>query len=146
MNKNGQIHSAKLKPHWAFLITGLVSLIWFLMGSANFIYQMMPGSIDSYPQTERLIISDRPVWATLGFALSVFGGLSAALAMLLRRQVCEPLFLASLVGTMAATGHSLLLGINPGFAMMFLTVALPIGLGIFFVWYAALARRKEWLR
>jgi len=134
------------QPHYTFWVVGVLALIWFGMGTANFLYQMAPGSLENYSATEQTIITNRPIWATLGFAVSVLGGLAGAMALLRRNPICDPLFLISLLGTMVATSHTLLLGLNPGLMEMIMTVALPIGLGIFLVWYAAQAKSRTWLK
>lgn len=59
------------RPHWSFwLISGLM-LLWNVAGSANFIVQMNPDMIASYREHEQTLISNRPLWATAGFAFAV---------------------------------------------------------------------------
>ena len=63
------------KVHWSFWLIGVVALVWHVMGGINFFMQMNADMVASFPQTHRAIIEGRPVWATGGFAVAVFGGM-----------------------------------------------------------------------
>ena len=70
--------------HWSFWIIGFVALIWNVMGSINYFIQMDADVVATFPETHRAIIEGRPVWATAGFAIAVFGGSLGCLLLLFR--------------------------------------------------------------
>ncbi len=146
---NGDWHATPGKayrPGNAYWIVSNLALIWFTMGCVSFIFQMSPDAFDAYDEADQALIRDRPHWATLAFAISVFGGLLGAISLLLRRVIAEKFMLASLLGTMIASGYTLTLGVNPGMTTMIMATALPIGLGIVFFWYTNVSREKGLLR
>jgi len=142
-DKSDPGNSAPNRTYW---LVAIIALVWFTMGSANFVFQMTPGAIDAYPPAEQAMIAGRPGWATVAFAVSVLGGLLGSISLLMRRVIVEKFMLASLLGSMIATGHTLTLGINPGIGVMIMTTVLPIGLGILFFWFTNVSKEKGWLR
>ena len=59
--------------HWSFWVIGAVALIWNVLGAVNLFVQMNADTLASFPESQRAIIEGRPVWATGGFAIGVFG-------------------------------------------------------------------------
>ena len=59
--------------HWSFWVIGTVALIWNVLGSVNFLVQVNADSLDAFLEVERAIIEGRPLWATCGIAVAVFG-------------------------------------------------------------------------
>ncbi len=133
------------KIHWSFWLVSIFMLVWNLMGCLNFIMQMNPDMVSSYRETEQAIIQGRPLWATLGFALSVFGGAIGCIFLLLKSTTSFYLFIASLLGTLVAVAHSLNLGISFSSSELVGIVAMPILVSVFLVWYSKFSQNKEWL-
>jgi hypothetical protein len=78
-----------------------------------------------------------PAWLTAVWAIAVWGGLAAALGLLLRRRWAVWLFAASLLALAISTAYNAASG---GFAIMgpeavYFTIVIWV-LAIFFVWYA----------
>ena len=73
--------------HWSFWVIGTVTLIWNLMGVINFFMQMNPDVLAAYRESERALIESRPSWATIAFALAVFGSVIGCVLLLLRNSV-----------------------------------------------------------
>ena len=80
--------------HWSFWAIGVVTLIWNVMGAINFVVQMNADMVAAMPETHRAIIESRPVWATGGFAIAVFGGALGCLLLLLREVGCVSMCLS----------------------------------------------------
>lgn len=141
-------HIERVKPHWSFWAIVILLLVWNLMGVANFIWQLMPGALESFPPSHRAIIEGRPLWATLGFALAVFGGSVGCLVLLLRKGPAVVIFAVSLFGVMIAMAHSVFI-VKSLTAMTVtdsvLTVVLPLLIAAFLLWYAHSARKKRWI-
>ena len=53
--------------HWSFWVISIIMLIWNVMGSINFVVQMMNAEmVASMSEIHRAIIEGRPLWATGG--------------------------------------------------------------------------------
>jgi len=131
-----------IKPHWSFWVICIVGLIWNLMGSINFIMQMTPDMLDNYPEAARSLISSRPQWATIAFAIAVFVGVLAEVLLLLKKATAYYLFIASFLGVIVVNIHTFLassaIDIWVG-SLMSLVIA------AFLIWYSKLVTRKGWI-
>ncbi|NIQ13040.1 MAG: hypothetical protein GTO02_01110, partial [Candidatus Dadabacteria bacterium] len=90
-------------------------LIWNVMGCINFLMQMNPEMINAYRETEQAIISGRPLWATIAFAVAVFGGALGCLLLMLKKSVAFYFFIVSLLGVIITMIHTL--GVDTQFSM-----------------------------
>ncbi len=88
------------KPKAAFWIIAVVALIWNLMGVMAYLSQafMTDEAKALLPEAERALFDSVPAWATAAFAIAVFGGLLASVALLMRKTIAKYLFLVSLIG------------------------------------------------
>ena len=127
------------KPHLSFWIVAIAGLIWNLMGSMNYIMQTNPETVAQMPDVYQMIINGRPSWATAGFAIAVFGGSVGCILLLLRKNVAVPVFMLSLAGIVLTVIHdTMLVGMVP-------SSVLSVLVGGALLWYATIARRKNWL-
>jgi|TARA_B110000977_G_scaffold162122_1_gene207378 hypothetical protein len=127
------------KPHLSFWIVAIAGLIWNLMGSMNYIMQTNPETVAQMPDVYQMIINGRPSWATAGFAIAVFGGSVGCILLLLRKNVAVPVFMLSLAGIVLTVIHAtMLVGMVP-------SSVLSVLVGGALLWYATIARRKNWL-
>lgn len=94
-------------PSW-FKVAAIIALVWNLLGVVAFISHMMmtPESIAQLPLAEQALYDAVPVWATIAFAIAVFGGALGSLALLMKKDLCYPLFIASFVGVIVQQIHS----------------------------------------
>jgi hypothetical protein len=130
---------------WSFWVLGAVALIWNVLGGMNFIMQMNADALVAMPPSHRAIVEGRPLWATIGFAIAVFGGALGCLLLLLRRQAASYLFIASLLGVIAQLIHTLrIAAATNGFTPLdfVLIVLMPPIVAAFLIWYARQAQRK----
>ena len=83
-----------------FWVLGVLLLIWNGMGALAYLGQMLmsPGQMAMLPEDQRTLIEMTPSWVTSAFALAVWGGLTAAILMLLRKAFAHLMFMASLFG------------------------------------------------
>lgn len=127
-------------PPFMFWAIAVVGLLWNLIGCWNYIVQSNPEAVARMPEVYRLIIENRPGWATAGFAVSVYGGAVAAILLLLRRQVAVALFTLSLLGSVGTFYFTYrVLGIEPAtFSALCMSVAMLA--------FSIVARDKGWLR
>ena len=131
--------------HWSFWVIATFMLIWNVMGCINFFVQMNPDMVASYRETEQAIISGRPAWATVAFAVAVFGGALGCLLLLLRKSAAYYLFIASLLGVIVTMPHTLGLGIDFGLGEILGIILMPLAVAAFLIWYSKQAERKGWV-
>ena len=137
----------KRAVHWSFWVIGAVALVWNLMGAMNFIVQLNPDSLASFPESHRAIIEGRPAWATAAFAVAVFGGALGCLLLLLGKPVSYYVFIASLLGVIVTMIHTLGIVNSTGNVTafeVFLMILMPLVVAAFLIWYSKFAQRNAW--
>ena len=134
--------------HWSFWIIGVFALLWNGLGSVNFFMQMNADVVASFPETHRAIIEGRPLWATAGFAIGVFGGAIAAVLLLLRKSVAFQLFVASLLGVVVTMLHTIGVASSRNDFNNFeilMMILMPVIVAAFLIWYTKRVGTKGWL-
>ncbi|MCY4336231.1 MAG: hypothetical protein OXC60_16365 [Litoreibacter sp.] len=126
-------------PPFMFWAIAVVGLLWNLIGCWNYIVQTNPDAVAQMPDIYRLIVEQRPGWATAGFAISIYGGAVGAILMLLRRKISTGLLAVSLLGSLVTFYFTYrVLGIEPAtLSAVLMSVALLV--------FATVAVRKNWL-
>ena len=131
--------------HWSFWLVSTLMLIWNVMGCANYFVQMNPEILATYRESERMIVEGRPVWASVAFALAVFGGAIGCVLLLIRRSTAIYLFIVSLLGVIVTVAHTFTVGIEFGSGEILGIIIMPIVVAFFLVWYAIYAKQKTWI-
>lgn len=134
------------KAHWSFWLIAAVALLWNLAGTVNFFVQMNPDMTSAYRDVERVIIEERPAWATLAFAIAVIGGTLGCLLLLFRKSVAIWLLVLSLLGVIVTMVHTLRLDVEFGIGEVLGIILMPLVVSVFLVWYAKFADGKRWTR
>jgi hypothetical protein len=140
--------SALKKAHWTFWLITNFYMAWNVLGVLNFINQFNLDAVASFPESHQAIIIDRPVWATLGFAIAVFAGSMACLLLLLRKKSALQLFYTSLSGVILTMIHTFRAleasgGFNPVDTLTLLTM--PLLLAVVMIWYARTTITRGWV-
>lgn len=141
--------NAESGVHWSFWAIVVVALIWNALGGVNFFAQMDAGVVATFPESHRAIIEGRPIWATGGFALGVFGGSFGCVLLLLRKSAAFYVFVASLLGMIVTMIHTISVGLSKASfspVEIFVMIIMPLVVAVFLLWYAMLARNKDWIR
>ena len=133
----------KQTVHWSFWCIGIAALLWHVMGAANYLMQMDPGTLENYPESAKHLVDTRPAWATGAFAVAVFIGTAASATMLLKRTISIYLFTIALAGAILTNVHTFQLEVSPD---ILIGSVLSIVVGALLVWYSAYSKRREWLR
>lgn len=138
---------ARRAVHWSFWVIAALTLIWNLLGVANFVIQLNPENVAAMPETHRAIVEGRPFYATFGFAAGVFGGAIGCIALLFRRKLATPLFIASFIGVLLTVVHSLSIADTAPFSLFetFMMIIMTIVIAAFLIWYARWASAKGWI-
>ncbi len=134
--------------HWSFWTIGVVALVWNVMGVINFIVQMSPEAIAEYPESHRAIIDGRPLWATGGFAIAVFGGALGCLLLLIRKSAAFYLFIASLLGVIVTMIHTVAVASSTIDFSPFeigMMILMPLVVAAVLIWYSKQAENKGWI-
>ena len=113
------------------------------MGVMNFFMQMNADVVTSMPESHRAIVEGRPTWATIGFALAVFGGAVGCIPLLFRKSAANYLFIASLLGVIVQGIHSLgIPEIDFSPSDILLIILMPLVVAVFLIWYSKRAESK----
>lgn len=139
---------AVVSVHWSFWLIGALALLWNIGGSINFLIQMNPEMITQYRESERAIIDGRPIWATGGFAIGVFGGVVGCLLLLFKKAAAFYLFIVSLLGIFVTMIHTINVAsskfsFSP--AEIFWMILSPVIVAAILIWYSKLVERKGWI-
>lgn len=130
--------------HWSFWLVGAVAVVWNAMGCVNFLSQMNAEAVSAMPESYRAIVEARPAWATVAFAVAVFGGVLGGLLLLLKKSAAYYVFVASLIGAVGAQLPFLGMVGFPAAALVGGLMQLVVG--AFLVWYSRRAEGKGWVR
>ena len=131
--------------HWSFWAIIIFMLIWNVMGCINFFVQMNPEMVASYRENEQAIITGRPVWATVAFAIAVFGGALGCLLLLVKKSIAFYFFIASLLGVVVTMVHTLSIGIEFGIGEVIGIIIAPLMVAVFLIWYSKYVQNKGWI-
>ncbi len=135
------------RPHWSFWLVSILSLIWYLLGTGNFLLQMNADFVASMPETHRAIIESRPAWQTASFGIAVVGGVLGCLLLLMRKALSFHVFAVSLAAVIVTIApHLRLIGdvITDPLEIFMMIVTSPL-IAVFLLWYGNLSRNKRWV-
>jgi hypothetical protein len=137
------------KPSVAFWIISVLALVWNLMGVMAFITQltMSPEVLQALPAEQQALYTNIPMWATVAFAVAVFGSTIGCILLLLRKRLAVPVLSISFAAILVQMVHSLVISksievYGPGGMIMPLMI---IFIGGFLIWYSRKAAAMGWL-
>ena len=131
--------------HWSFWVIATFMLIWNVMGCINFFVQMNPNMVASYRETEQAIILDRPSWATVAFAVAVFGGALGCVLLMFKKFTAFYLFVFSLLGVVVTIIHTLSIGIEFSIGEVIGIILMPLVVAVLLIWYSIYVKNKGWI-
>lgn len=135
-------------PTW-FWIVAVILLLWNLTGVANFIMQLTitEDALQEMPEIDREFIGNYPGWVFVAFGLAVFGGVAGSIALLLKKKIARPLFIASLIGIVVQFSYGLSIAISMDvYIMRIVSMAVVlIAIGVFAIWLSKHATTKNWI-
>ena len=132
-------------PTWFWAVSGL-ALVWNLVGVAAFVGQMMM-DLSTLPAAERAFYESTPAWATIAFAVAVFGGVLGSVGLLLRKSWAFAMLAACLLGIVVQDGHSLFIGegIEVFGPAGFILPLITFGIGAALVGFARYSGQQGWI-
>ena len=134
----------------SFWIIGGLALVWNLIGVWAYVVQVTLTERDllAYPEAERGLYADLPIWATSAFAIAVTAGAAGCILLLLRSLWAVPLFLVSLVAILVQMYHAFVIAdaleVLGWIGAIRPTLIVAIGVGL--IWYSRMAKDNGWLR
>lgn len=138
------------KPNTLFWIIGIVALLWNCTG----VYFYLINAFNTEAATTGLTVDQiafmdgMPAWYTALFAIAVFGGTIASIALIMRKKIAVPVFILSFI---CATINQVywLFGTNAPELFSdhspYLMPTLIVVIGAFLIWYSKKVASKGWL-
>lgn len=133
----------------SFLVISIAAVLWNLLGLMAFVSHIMmtPETFSELPQAEQALYSNMPFWATLSFAIAVIAGTFGSLALVMKKSMAKPLFVASLAAALLQNFHAFV--INDSFAVYgsagLILPGLVIAIAIMLIIFTDKANKKAWL-
>lgn len=134
--------------HWSFWLIAIIALLWNVGGAINYLMQTNLEFVASLPETHRAIIEGRPVWATGGFAIGVFGGALGCILLLLRKSSAFYVFIISLLGMIVTMIHTINVArstIEFSAFEIVVMILLPIIVAAILAGYTKQAMSRNWI-
>ena len=133
----------------SFWIIGIAALVWNALGIVTYLMSVMisPEALSQMPEAERALYSNVPAWVTAAYAIAVFGGTLASIALLMRKRWAFEAFVVSLVAIIVQMSHALLMSeviVVKGVTAAILPLLIVV-VAAFLVWYSYSARKKGWI-
>jgi hypothetical protein len=136
-------------PSW-FYIAAIILILWECIGCFAYLSDVTMSAADmaQLPAAEQGIWKMTPSWVTAAYALAVWIGLAASIALLLRFGIARSLYVVSLIAVVAQFGWTfvatpILTTIGPSAAIF---PAFIIAVGVMAVWFSGKAAGYGWLR
>lgn len=141
--------SAHKLPVW-FWIVAILAVLWNLGGVYAYWSHitLSDAALATYPEPVQKMYREIPAWANAAFAIAVFGGVAASLALVFRSKFSAALFGLSLAAVLVQAFQAFVLAnaisvAGPSAATAPSLVAL---FAIVLLWFSLMARGKGWLR
>jgi len=137
------------KPATWFWIVSSIALLWNLLGVMAYIMHvtMTPEAINALPEQERALYTNVPVWATVAFAVAVWGSTLGCVLLLIRKKLATPVFVISFIAILIQMVHSLFISnsiavYGPGGLVMPVMI---VAIGVNMIVFSRQATSKGWL-
>ena len=135
-------------PTW-FWVVAVLAVIWNLMGAFAYYSDvtMSAEALAKLSQAQQDLRAAMPSWVTGLYAIAVFGGLAAAIALVLKKKLAIPLFAVSLVAVVAQMLY-VSFGLNAVGLMGTSSLVFPIiiiVLGGLQLWFSMHAKGRDWI-
>ncbi len=127
------------KTPWHLWLVGVLSLIWNSFGAYDYLMTQTKDEVymAAFTQVQLDYFYGLPLWAVCAWAIAIWSSVLGSLVLLLRKKVCVPIFLVSIVGLVITTIHNY--GLSNGYEIMggvgvviFTGVIYAIAIGLYF--------------
>ena len=140
-----------MKPNtrapWHLWVVGIAAVLWNAVGALDYVMTQTRNAayMSAFTPEQLAFFYGLPAWTVAAWATGVWGGVLGSLLLLLRRQLAEWVFLASLVGVALTTLQNYVLsnGLEvmggPG-SVLFTAVIFLVAIGLYL--YARAMRER----
>lgn len=130
-----------------FWVVGLVSLLWYLLVSGAFIFEMVasPEALtQAYGADGAEGVIARPNWANILYEIALFGGVLGCLLLLMRRRIAQWLLNGSLFALLGLQAYwwGRVDFAQPLQAIDVIAPILFAAIGLFLVWFSRVGTTK----
>jgi hypothetical protein len=136
-------------PVWFWIVAAL-ALLWNLAGIYAYWSHvtLSDEALAALTEAQRSMYLGMPAWATAAFAIAVFGGVAASLALVFRSRFSVALFGISLAAVVVQMFQAFVLAnaLNVMGASAAIMPSTIIVIAIAMLWFSTMARGKGWLR
>ena len=139
-----EFHAAARLASGAFLLAAF----WLIYRAAGQ-WADRTAAVAAMPEADRALYTDIPAWVTGAYAIAVFGGTIASVALLLRKAWAVPAFIVSLAAIVVQMGHALfvseLLNVKGPSAAVLPIVIVAIDTSVLLAIFNAEPGARDWL-
>ena len=137
------------KPPIWFWIIAVIAVLWNLIGLYDYVMSITVNQayLESFGQEMLDFLKVMPMWAKLAWGLAIAGSVLGSIALVLRKAIAYPLYLLAIVVMAISFGYQLTTDAKPDTDMiMWIMTALIWAIALFLVWFARMAKNKNWLK
>lgn len=136
------------RPLAGWYMIGAIAAVLFMAAACVMYGLHVATNPQSLPLDQRTVFEAEPLWVTSAFGLGAVAGLVAAVMLVLRRKIAQPLMLISLVAMLAWLAGLLLV---PGLREVITTNDLAVAILVAAIcwtifWFARHSAQRGWLR
>ncbi len=101
---------SKSAPVW-FFVVAILAIAWNGIGVVAYVAEAMqtPEQLAQLSEAQRELYTSKPSWVTAAFAIAVFGGLFASIALIAKKPLAIPLFAISIAGLIGQNSYYFLI-------------------------------------
>lgn len=134
-------------PKWV-LIVGAVLILWNLGGASMFVLDMLrsPEEIAAMPADQQALWSQMPGWAWAAYCVGTFGGLLAAIGIVMRKKWAVHLALVSVIAVIVNFIPAFFMseGVDVWQPQFYVFPLVILALALLMWWVAAKANKQGW--
>lgn len=137
------------RPGALFYVIVIIFLLWNLLGLAFFFTEMFASDmiVENMNNEQRLMYENRPAWYMGNYAVAVFCGVFACIALLFKRRFAVIVALLSFIAIIISTFYNITIGawkmVETADKVSFALV--PVS-GLLLLVYTWSVRKKGWLK
>jgi surface polysaccharide O-acyltransferase-like enzyme len=134
-------------PKWV-LIAGIALILWNLGGSSMFVMDMMrtPEAVATLPPDQQALWAQMPGWAWAAYGVGTFGGLLAAIGIVVRKKWAAHLALLSVLAIIVNFFPTFFMseGVDVWQPKFYVLPVVIFVIALLQLWLARTANRRGW--
>ncbi len=136
-------------PTWFYIVV-VIALIWNLLGVFAYLSEVLPTPemVEKRREEMMKLIEQRPIWATVAYAVAVWGGALGCLFLILKRKLAHTILVLSFIGVVVQMIYNLFIAesaVSYGPFQIAMIILIPV-IGLLLVLLAKKGKRVGWLK